>query len=227
MMKRVFHAMLICLFFTDDSYCQTDPARIFQVRIAPLNLFDPITGVVQVGVEKRFSSRIGASFDYGLKFNKLSISAREYGRKDYHYHKYKAEIKYFFKTKASSRWSIKENLYLSIQAFYFPQHYRNENDWLVRNRKSYHFDYSNISRKVAVASILIGNEQICGRFIFDVYCGVGIRKLAIKHQPFNLVANEMPMAKEWINLVPIDRYEGNFYRPHFANGVKLGYVLNK
>ena len=218
--------MLICRLFVDHSYCQTGAAKGFQVRIAPLNLFDPVTGVAQIGVEKRFSSRIGASFDYGVKFNKLSFNAREYGRKDYRYSKYKAEIKYFFTTKNPNR-SLRENLYLSIQAFYFPQHYRNENDWVVRNRESYHFDYSNISRKVAVASLLVGKEQVKGRFVFDYYCGIGIRKLTISHQPFNLVKSELPMAKEWINLTPIDRYEGHFYRPHIAEGVKIGYVLNK
>lgn len=35
---------------------------------------------------------------------------------------------------------------LAMQVYYFPQHFRKENSWLLKADKSYHFDYSNIHR---------------------------------------------------------------------------------
>lgn len=222
----VYSIIFIGSLFLEQSYSQTIPDKPLQLRIAPLNIIDPATGVIQVGVQKKFTSRWALSFDYGLRFNNLIFQDIKKERKEYRYSKSKAEIKYFFKSK--TRYTSKgDDMYIALQGFYFPQQYRKDNSWLIRNRTSYQYSYSNISRNVAVASVLMGGEHVRGRLITDYYVGLGIRKMTIRHQPVNMVARQRLESKEWVNITPVDHNEGIFYRPHYAIGFKIGYILNK
>ena len=226
-MTRVFYITILTFSFLirNSCYCQNNPNKLFQLRIAPMNLVDPMTGTIQVGVQKRFNSMMAVAFDYGLKFDKLSFSSQKNDRKNYNYYKYKVEIKYFLGGKTSQASQI-DHPYFSIQGFYFPQHYRKDNSWLIKNGKSYHFDHSMIDRKAIATSILFGDEHISGRLVFDGYVGVGLKQLNIKHQTTNAVDRPMSWFKEWLSLMPIDQYEGKFYRIHIPFGIKIGYIIN-
>jgi hypothetical protein len=101
-MKATLRIPFIILLFASlcmgtKGYCQHNPYKSLEVRIAPLNLFDPVTGVIQIGLQQRFNQRLALSLDYGLKFDRLSSTIFESERKDYRYYKGKAELKYFFK----------------------------------------------------------------------------------------------------------------------------------
>ena len=223
--KGTQHILLICFLLSCSCcFCQNKTDRWFQLRIAPLNVLDPVTSVIQTGVEKRFGARMALSFDYGLRSNRLFFASKSV-HIDYRYHKYKAEFKYFFKT-SNRHQRLTDNSYISVQGFYLPQHYRKENSWLWIGDKSYHYDYSNISRKVWVASVLLGNESTVGRWVLDVYGGFGVRQIILQHQPFHTVESRIPERREWSPL-PLDINEGTFYRPHIASGLKVGYILNR
>jgi hypothetical protein len=150
--------LIVSLLSVVSSYCQNQQPSPLQLSIAPLNLFDPVTGVIQIGIEKRLSQKIGVSLDYGLKANPFSFYHLKHSRNNYRYYKAKAELKYFIKVKATGR-SVISNPYLSIQGFYFPHQYRKDSNWIVEGGKSYQYDYSNIDRKVVVASILLGEQK--------------------------------------------------------------------
>lgn len=225
--KAIHIIVLIASLLTvDSSYCQNQHQRPLQVNIAPLNVFDPVTGVFQIGVEKRLSQRIGLSLDYGFKFNHFSFYYLKNERKNYKYYKAKAEIKYFFKLNSTDR-SVISNPYMAIQGFYFPQQYRKDSSWIVENGKSYRYAYSNIKRKVVVASILLGEQKyIKPRVVLDYYAGFGIRRMTIAHQPINAVEGYRSEPKEWSPII-IDQYNGVFYRAHMALGIKVGFLLLK
>lgn len=215
---------VILLLAGHDGYSQRNPARWFQARVAPLNLLDPRTGVIQVGIEKKLGSHIALSFDYGHKITVISRFSRDSERKDHRYYKTKAEFKYLIR-KLDVNLSGQSIPYLSVQGFYFPQRYRKENSWLVKDGASYRYDYSHVTRNATAVSLLVGITQVDKRYIFDFYYGVGIKVLTINHQAVNPVAGVRHEATDW-SPTPIDLFEGRFYRLHLPFGFKLGYILN-
>lgn len=196
----------------------------YRIHIAPLNLLDPYTGVVQIGVQKRFSRRLALVADYGLQFNPLSRKSD--GREDYSYHKFKAELKYFVrgpKLVGKRRHKLVEPYY-SFQAFYMPQRYHKLGGYIIRDGESYRYDRSDINRKAFSFSLLIGEEITRGRFTIDQYIGVGYRLLKIRHR----TVGEVPGFEEptdWFNDSPADERESLLSRPHFPMGIKIGYNL--
>lgn len=214
-------ALTVLCFSYGQGYSQNNQKKTLRITIAPLNLFDPISGVVQVGVQKRISQRIAVALDYGLRFNKLSFAIRNSDRKDYRYFKGKFEVKYFFRSMQQTSNTVKSS-YVSFQSFYFPQHYRKYNGWIVRDSKTYQYTFSNIDRKATTFSVLVGKEITKERFSLDIYFGVGYRILTIQHQTQGLVEREKIEPKE-PHFPPIDEKEGTFSRPHVAFGVKMGY----
>lgn len=214
----------ILLLSRGPCFCQDNQYNMFLVRIAPLNLFDPLTGVIQLGVENRLNRRIAISVDYGLKFDKLSFQHNGSERKDYRYSKDKVEVKYFLATSLKKDINI-DHFYLAVQGFYFPQKYRKYNDWLSKNGKSYHYDISDINRKVMVVSFLAGAENTSGRFVYDFYYGLGIRQMTIRHHTMGEIERTLYRPIEF-SFHSVDQQEGVFYRPHISMGFKIGYIIN-
>lgn len=97
----------------------------------------------------------------------------------------------------------------------------------MQDGKSYQYAYSNIERKVVVASIMLGEQKhIKQSIIFDYYAGFGIRRMTIIHQPINAVEGYRSEPRDWSPMI-IDLYEGTFYRAHLALGIKIGFLLSK
>jgi hypothetical protein len=87
----------------------------------------------------------------------------------------------------------------------------------------YRYVYSDIDRTVLTASLKYGIEVKVNNFVFDHFFGLGVRRLSITHQPFDLNEEEYePESYVWPTL---DRKEGVFYRPHVSLGVKVGYII--
>lgn len=205
-------------------YSQRDTNEVVRVTVAPLNLLDTRTGVIQLGVQKRFTERLALALDYGFRCNVLP-GYRRSDRKDYGYYKAKAELKYFLQWKNGHETLIR-NPYLSLQGLYFPQHYRKYNDWLVKDGKNYHYEYSDITRRVTVASFILGNEEVWNRVVMDYYFGLGVRRITLRHDMTGAVEGFRPEPKDWGGN-ELDLFEGTFYRPHIALGFKVGYSLRK
>ena len=198
--------------------------RELRVHVTPLSLLDPMTGTLQVGLQKKLNRRIALSVDYGQQEN---IYGSHFGyhqdRKNYRYSKSRLELKCFLNLFNRDSLINVEPYYLSVEGMYFPQRYVKEDDWLLTVDNSYRYEYSNIRRTVWVGSLKLGKETRHSRIVFDRYIGIGIRKLEISHQPFGAVEEEyLPTPHAF---TPADRSQGIFYRPHLALGVKAGYIL--
>lgn len=211
--------LLFLLLMSRSAFSQSAEGKI-RFHIAPYNFFDPITGVLQVGAQKHIHQRFALSLDHGFKMQTFRnlITDGEGERKNYRYSKTKAELKYFVRKDASFAFP-----YLSLEGFYFPQKYVKENSNLFTNNSYYRYDYSDIKRTVWVASLKYGLESKVNNFVFDHFFGLGVRRLAIAHQPFGLMEVEYyDDADVWPTL---DRNEGVFYRPHVSMGLKVGYII--
>jgi hypothetical protein len=217
--------MLMLAVFLNPCAAQSGINNNFQLRIAPLNIFDPSSGVVQLGVQQRFSSKVAVSLDYGLRFTKLAFRLSEPKRKEYEYYKGKAEVKYYLKTKPAKS-PTTPHTYLSLQAFYFPQKYRRDSSWLISGGEYYKYDYTHINRKDEALSLLIGKEHIKNQVVLDYYVGLGARRIFIDHETTGAVPSNRLLPYEW-GMTAIDRHEGTFYKLHLALGFKIGYVFSK
>ena len=228
-MKQILSLLsLLLLLIGEKGECQYNENKIFQLHIAPLNVFTPYTGVVQAGFQKRFNQRFALAVDYGFKFRNLSIYSKNDGRLNYTYYTVKGEVKYFIALNKKNK-SDFANPYFSLQGFYLHQQYDRENGWLYTNNKSYHYDRSTISRNAVVASLLIGDERVKKRMLLDYYIGLGIRKIRVDHhKTTGAVEAQRSFPVEYFGRrIGIDEQEGTFYRPHLAWGFKLGYIFNK
>jgi hypothetical protein len=212
--------LFILLLISSSAFSQSSEEKI-RFHIAPLNLLDPKTGVLQVGVQKHIHQRLALSLDHGFQLQtfKNMLYGSYSDRNNYKYSKTKAELKYFVREHTSDIFS-----YISLEGMYFPQEYVKEKEYLFRNNISYRYDYSNIDRTVWVASLKYGTEIKYNRFVYDTFFGLGVRRLSIAHQPFGLIEQEY-IGEVDISFPPIDRNEGVFYRPHVSLGVKLGYLI--
>jgi hypothetical protein len=217
--KAISFFLLTLLLIGSSAYSQSEEEKI-RITVAPLNLFDPVAGVLQVGIQKNLNQRLALSLDHGFKMQTFKNLIFEHGndRKNYRYSKTKAELKYFIGKPTSIATS-----YLSLEGMFFPQKYVKERGQLVRDTTRYRYEYSDINRTVWVASLKYGVEFKFNNFVFDHFYGLGVRRLSIKHQPFGLVDDEyFEDAYVWPT---IDRKEGVFYRPHLSLGLKVGYII--
>jgi hypothetical protein len=212
--------LLFLLLFSSSAFSQSEEEKI-RIHIAPYNFFDPITGVLQIGVQKNLNPRFALSLDHGFKMQTFRnlITDGESERKNYKYSKTKAELKYFVREPTSYASS-----YISMEGMYFPQKYVKENDYLTRNNIYYRYEYSHIDRTVWVTSLKYGMEFKVSNFVFDHFFGLGVRRLSIAHQPSDLIESEYYQEAD-ISFPSIDRNEGVFYRPHVSMGLKIGYII--
>lgn len=221
MKTRAFSFLLLTfLLMNSKAYSQPTEEKV-RLHIAPLNFLDPISGVLQVGVQKNLSQRFALSLNHGFKlqtFRKL-MPEGESERKNYKYSKTKAELKYFIGEAASEVRS-----YIAVEGMYFPQEYEKEHDYLIINGTSYRYVSSQIDRTVWTTSLKYGVEVKVNNFVIDPFLGLGVRRLSIEHQPVGLTEDEL-YAPTDVWFPPIDRKEGAFYRPHVAMGIKVGYVI--
>ncbi len=215
--------ILICFGNAAQAQVNSDSASI--ISIAPANLFDPLTGTLQFGIQKRFNKRMAVSADYGFKLNTFSYYAHG-GRSDrlnYRYSKIKLELKYFIRPQRRHNNDLGEP-YFAIQWFYFPQRYSKDSSWLLTDKGSFKYAYSNIRRRANAFSLVSGHQKVKGRYVFDTYLGFGIRIINIRHSPFNLVPEQY--FSKGIFSESLDYKEGTFFRPHLVFGFKMGYMLN-
>jgi hypothetical protein len=216
----VFFSLLL---ISSNAFCQSeeDDLEIEKLRIhlAPLNAFDPVSGVLQLGIQKNLGQRIALSVDHGFKMRLITGMAGGDERKDYKYSKSKVELKYYLDVKNKPFWE-KTFTYLSVEGMYFPQTYSKENDWIHRDDKSFIFESSAVQRRVLVGSLKFGKEVRYSKVVIDKYIGIGMRQLTIKHQTIGEV--EQLYDEEWGSL---DHKEGVFNRIHISLGVKIGLPL--
>lgn len=218
--KALLLTLLTLLVMCNSGFSQ-DAEEKLRVHIAPFNSFDPVTSVLQVGVQKRLNQRFALSLDHGFKmqvFQRL-ITDGESRRKSYRYSKTKAELKYFVSKDASFAFP-----YLAVEGMYFPQKYVKENDFIVRDKAYYRYDRSDVNRTVWVTSLKYGFEVKANNFVFDQFFGLGVRRLSIAHEPVGMVEYEyFDETDVWFPA--LDRNEGVFYRPHVSMGFKVGYII--
>lgn len=218
--------LLTCVFcISNIGYGQQKSNELLQVKIAPLALFDPVTAVFQFGVQKNISRRTGIFVEHGLRFRALSPFHYMSERKDYRYSKSTLTIKYYPRSGEDS-YGTATRTYCAVQGFYFPQRYRKDNGWILKADQAFHYNYSNITRKVTAASLILGIELGQNKFKLDAFIGAGIRRLTIMHQTSGEVVGFRSEPVDF-HINPVDEREGTYYRLNLIAGFKIGYPIYK
>jgi len=146
-------------------------------------------------------------------------------RQNYRYSKSKIELKYFIALKRKKPDS-EDFPYVAVEGFYFPQKYRKENEWILRDGTSFRYEYTNVNRQVLVASLKLGMESpLSKRWTIDNYIGLGIRKMIISQVAFGETEEPYYEPVDRIYTSSTDWKDGVYYRPHISLGFKLGYLI--
>ncbi|WP_146895484.1 hypothetical protein [Adhaeribacter aerolatus] len=231
-MKKIFigRALLLLLFLLANltgTLAQNKPT--LQIRFSPLNVLDLRAATLQFGAQATLKSRIGFSIDYGLPYKGLSkqfVKNEEYQYRNHEYFKLRGEIIYFF----PAAWGHdKANVkpYVSTAVFFSPEEYRKTDNWLVKPDGDYHYEYSDVNRRMWGTCLKVGLEYYLGqRFLLDAFVGPGLRWIKVDHQTFGEQPGDY---KEPVDFYfePVDRQEGKFRRLHLGFNVKLGFVMIK
>ena len=198
-----------------------------QIRFSPLTLLDPRAAAIQVGLQATVKNQMGFSVDYGLPFK--NFTKQLYTNPDLHseqhrFFKIRAEAKYFMPPSWITP-SKNSKPYFSAEVFYSPEEYRKTDDWLLKDKEAYHYDYSDVNRRMHGLCLKAGLEYVVvKRLVFDVFAGPGFRRIKIEHQPFKAVLREYDPPLDFY-IEPVDKREGTFTRLHFALGFKVGFIL--
>lgn len=203
----------------------------YQIKFSPLALIDPGSPVIQVGGQSLLQENLAASLELGIPYPGLinAILKHKGPLKDRHqFFKVRTEFKYLFKLKRN--WfgigPLGRN-YLGFENFLIPMSYRDPNGYIYQDNKSYKYEYSDIKKNILGACFKFGREVPIGNsLILDNFCGIGVRRVKIKHKAVGLV-EEVPYEEaDFGSGFGSEREVGVFYRLHLAWGFKLGYIIN-
>lgn len=115
--------------------------------------------------------------------------------------------------------------YLSAEVFYSPEEYRKKDNWLLVDDAAYHYDYSEVNRRMLGFCLKVGLEQVVAkRLVLDVFAGPGLRRIKIEHEPINAQLQEYD-PPVYFYVEPVDKREGKFTRLHLGLGFKIGLII--
>lgn len=222
--KAIPCIILLSVLISGPAFSQREEGKT-RVHLAPLNFFDPWTGVLQLGAQQKINQRWSVLVDHGFKmqtFRKIMFEEAR-TKKNQTYSKTKAELKYFLNLK-NAEYAHGVFPYLAVEGMCFPQRYAKEKDWIHREDGAYYYESSSVKRVAWVASLKFGKETRFSRIVMDKYIGIGIRRLSIGHRTVG-EAREPYFEDNWSFSDANDTYEGTFYKPHLSLGIKIGYIV--
>ncbi|QMU30800.1 hypothetical protein [Adhaeribacter radiodurans] len=227
-MKKIFYLICLTLLLISQLVSAQEKKNIgLQFRVSPLSLLDPRAATVQLGIQANVKNRFGFSVDYGLPFKKLTeqiYTNPDLQFEQHKYHRIRAEIKYFMPP-SWIKAGEKSRPYFSGEGFFGPEKYRKKDDWLLRDNEAYHYEYSDITRKMRGACLKVGLEYAIGRrVLLDVFIGPGLRQIKIDHHTFGEELREYDAPVDFY-IEPVDKREGTFTRIHLGLGFKIGFVI--
>lgn len=209
--------MLFWQVFPLKAQMKNEWQEMFIVKLAPLTLFDPYTPGVSLGLEFQPLDAASIQFEYNLPFSALSFFNYNTGKIDHKTTRYRGEFRYY-----PGRPDEAAAYYLAAEGFFTAENYRRENSTLLRNNVLYEFTTSNISRTVIGGAIKGGYQFTMGGYLMlDVFAGIGIRNVVLRHDASTLFPSALLFDPRWGG----DQKEGNFWRPHIALGLRLGMSL--
>jgi len=191
--------------------------EMFIPKLAPLTLFDPYTPGVSLGLEFQPFDAVSIQFEYNLPFSPLSFFNYNTGKLDHKTTRYRGEFRYY-----PGRPDEAAAYYLALEGFFTAENYRRENSSLLSDNVLYEFTNSNINRTVIGGAIKGGYQfAIGGYLMLDVFAGIGVRNVVLRHDASTLFPSALLFDPRWGG----DQKEGEFWRPHIALGLRLGVSL--
>lgn len=186
---RALLLLILATLLTPQAAAQKLKNTSLQIRFSPLTILDPRAAAIQVGLQATLKNKLGFSVDYGVPFKNLTKQIYTNPDLQYEQHRFlkiRAEARYFM----PATWITagpNTKPYLSAEVFYSPEDYRKKDDWLLVDDAAYHYDYSDVNRRMLGFCFKVGLEHVVAkRLVLDVFAGPGLRRIKIEHEPSTL-----------------------------------------
>ncbi len=219
-MLRLKVSLVLLLFsqvFPSQAQMKNEWQEMFIPKFAPLTLFDPYTPGISLGLEFQPLDAFSIQFEYNIPFAPLSFFNYNTGKIDHQTTRYRGELRFY-----PGRPDEAAAYYIAAEGFYTAENYRRENSTLLRNNILYEFTNSNINRTVIGGAIKGGYQfSLNGYVMLDVFAGIGVRNVVLTHDASTLFPSALLFDSRWGG----DQREGEFWRPHIALGMRLGFSL--
>ncbi|GHN02119.1 hypothetical protein WSM22_36080 [Cytophagales bacterium WSM2-2] len=193
------------------------------IKVSPQSALDLTLPTLQVGAEYQIN-RFGLELDYGAPLYHSLLGGR-HGTSYWSFHKIRTELKYFIPIPSNPIKELKG--YLGFEYFKVQENFSDQNNGFVDgNGYPFHFDSDRVSYSVHGICLKAGYYVYAGRFIADLFSGIGIRNVQVHHDPVGATPDpSFHRVNEWGFIGPPYTTEADFNRIHISLGFKVGYLL--
>jgi len=223
-MHRTFFLTLIYFIFLSEPVKGQQRSAMHKIILkgSPLSALDLVLPNLQLGAEYQVN-RFGIELDYGIPLYN-SLFATPHGIADRNYYKVRTELKYFG---SFPRNPIKQRKgYLGLEYFVVQEVFSDKDgNFIDRRGDAFHFDNDHVNYSVHGLCAKLGYYRYTGRFVFDLFVGLGIRGVQVHHEPVGAIPDpSFHAVNEW-SFGPPYRWETDFKNIHLSLGFKVGYLI--
>ena len=181
---------------------------------------------LQCGIEFGISKKISWYNEAGIKYRKSYYEMADTNFVASRGFKVKSEIRYYP--------GKGKNVYFAVNGFYTKDHHNTEAGYYHAGDSSdYRIDNFSAEKTVKGLNVITGKKyKAWGRFSFDLYAGIGVRFVCIKHNNIEVdhekdILRRRPDLNIPDNRVWTDVKGGKYVLPNFSTGIRLTCSLNK
>ena len=218
-MKYPLLASLLCLFAGPLQAQDSTSYHLLSLKLSPLAYFNVQTPCIQPGIELRLLSQLGIQAEYGFQCNRFAPFDLSSERKDWKYHRLKAELRYYFPL------AKRMESFIGLGVFEVRQRYSKLNSRMQRSNGSY-FDYdqSDIRRDTWGGLGKFGFTMSSAKhFSLEIIVGVGAKGVVISQDLTNPMASSFNPPAEYFPKK--DEREGSWTIPIVGFEIMLGYTI--
>ena len=190
---------------------------------------------VQAGIETRLSEKMSWYNEFGIRCFNYSIDIADTGFLSPRGFKAKTELRYYFPNRdiKRRRSALSDVYYFAVNAFYIRDvHNRGMSYYYNKDSSQVRKDDFGVKKTVWGLNFIFGyQESISKKFLFDVYCGIGIRFRYVDN-----VNKEFVYGRDWIyrgrqlyefTVTEETEAKGGFsIAPNISLGIRLCYRLH-
>lgn len=196
------------------------------LKFAPLSLLD-IYSSIQFAVEQKIGKKASAQFEAGYIF---PININE-GAEDRKYEnlqglRFRSELRYYLvlsKDKTGGLYLAPEVLFIDLNydvkqvaKIYFPE----------GNGASYYKQYEyEVDKNIFGYHAKVGYQEVSGRFVLDLYGGLGGRNATISSGKFVEEGVRFVDNRRAWDFFPSEKESGSYHKPSVSLGFKIGYLI--
>lgn len=222
-MIKSIKILFFLFILSNNLFAITDSTKFrFGIRVSPLASLHLFSNCIQIGIQTTLFNSLAIGFDYGQYISGMEYTDYGYDKENRYFYKLRGEIKLFLN---DLDFNSKKNrqFYMGVEGLYIPESYSKSNNWMVRDDKSFHYDFANIWRIQTAFCGKFGVERwLSKKIIIDFYFGFGFRMISTK---YSLYGERENSGNYHANPYFSDKIEGSITVPHFLINFKFCYFF--